>query len=35
MGSKNDIDGKEIGVGSSSNHTGFSISLNDRPIYPL
>lgn len=31
----NDIDGEIIGVGSNSNHAGFSISLNGRPIYPL
>lgn len=32
---KIDIDGKKIGVGSSSNHAGFSLYLNSRPIYPL
>lgn len=32
---KNDIDGKIIGVGSASNHAGFSLTLNDILIYPL
>lgn len=29
------IDGKTIGVKNDSNHAGFNISLNNRPIYPL
>lgn len=33
--SKNDIDGKRIGVDSNSNHAGFSLILNGIPIYPL
>lgn len=32
---KNDIDEEIIGVGSNSNHAGFSLTLNGRPIYPL
>lgn len=27
--------GKRIDVYSASNHAGFSLTLNDRPIYPL
>lgn len=32
---KSDIDKKRIGVDFYLNHAGFSIFLNDRPIYPL
>lgn len=32
---KMDLDGGNIGVRSSSNHAGFSLTLNGRSIYPL
>lgn len=32
---KSDIDEEMIGVDSNSNHAGFSLTLNGRPIYPL